>query len=795
MSNNQGQLTYSSGLFSLLQNFGCALLQLSSDLTILEFNQEAEMLYGCKKADAINKNFFQFCENIQISSPIKDFSEVLSGKALEKIRQDISINHVTKSLQWTIAPVFSAGVKESVGISLIGMNLEPLAFVEDLKLKLEYFEHIINNVPHYLFWKNKDSIFLGSNEKFAKSAGLKSAEELIGKSDFDLPWSREESEAYIADDQRVMKSGKAKLNIEESQTVQDKQIVLLTSKVPLYDDNGNVSGVLGIYSDITERKQMEEELRRSKEAAEAASRAKTMFLANMSHDIKTPISGIISTAEYLTHATENLDFKDRADDIVQSGLRLLELMVEIIEVSRLEVRENTRTQIRFKLKQLVDDIIQLIRPATVDKSFKLILKYDKKIPNFLIGDRWHLYRVILNLLSNAIKFTSEGSITLRLKLVKQTKKAATIKISIIDTGIGIPKDKQAVIFDEFTRLTPSYEGIYKGTGLGLYIVKQFIEAMDGEVYVESEEGKGSAFTCVIPFKVPLLQEDADAKETQNLADNINFSVKDEKNKILAKNNFSGTRLLLVEDNVIAARAAKGTLQSLKCQVDVAKSGHEAIKFFKKNKYNLIYMDLGLPDLDGMEVARKLREIEGDPLIKIPIIALSAHIDENIKINCLNADMNGVFTKPLLMGKAKQILNAHLGGKTQDDFYDDPNKISSQQVISHVPDETKVIDLDLGASILGGDIDEAHKMLGMLIESFPENQRELESAYQKKDFQRLEKIAHRVHGGVSYTGAARLQKALRLLVDTIRENRLDDVDVLYKDVCHEVKQLVEAYHNL
>ncbi len=184
----------------------------------------------------------------------------------------------------------------------------------------------------------------------------------------------------------------------------------------------------------------------------------------MSHDIKTPIAGIISTAEYLSHSINEPENKIRASDIVQSGFKLMDLMIEIIEMSRLEVRQTQRKQTRFKFKQLMDDLITLIKPAFIEKPFVLNLDYNNKIPKFLLGDRWHLYRVILNLVSNAIKFTRKGSITIKAIPVKQTKKEIVLKISVIDTGIGIPKEKQAAIFDQFSRLSPSYEGIYKGTG-------------------------------------------------------------------------------------------------------------------------------------------------------------------------------------------------------------------------------------------------------------------------------------------------------------------------------------------
>lgn len=277
MHNNT--LTLSPSVYALLQNLNCALIKLSTELTIQNFNREAEIIYNCEEKAAINKNFIEFCKKNHIPPPIDDFSEVLAGKEISNISQIISINQTIKHLQWTILPLFEPYKSEISSILLTIINKDIRLKTESIVKKIEYFEHIINNVPHYLFWKDKNSVFLGCNERFATSAGLKSAEEIIGKTDYDLPWSVQESDAYRIDDQQIIQSKIAKINIEENQTINGKQIVLLTSKVPLFDEQKKVSGVLGIYTDITERKQMEEALRQEKEKAEAANRAKTIFFS------------------------------------------------------------------------------------------------------------------------------------------------------------------------------------------------------------------------------------------------------------------------------------------------------------------------------------------------------------------------------------------------------------------------------------------------------------------------------------------------------------------------------------
>lgn len=667
---------------------------------------------------------------------------------------------------------------------------------------------VIEKLPGNVWWKDKNLVYLGCNDRVIDVLGFSSRKEFIGKTDNDL-WEKPIADKLKEADLEVLQKKEA-ISLEEVIVQEDgSPATMLTNKSPLFDENNNVIGILGTSTDITGRKKVEQELKFAKEKAETASHAKSMFLANMSHDIKTPISGIVSTAEYLMHAIHDEEYKARADDIVQSGLRLLDLMIELIEISRLETQETTNNQIRFNLKQVIKEIIQLIKPAVSDKNLSLEQKVDKKIPSFLIGNRWHLFRILLNLVSNAIKFTKEGKITINLKLVKQKESKAIVKISIKDTGVGIPKGKEAIIFEQFSRLTPSSEGIYKGSGLGLYIVKQFVESMGGEIHVESVAGKGSTFICVIPFEIPLDQEDNDTEhdkvdseplEISNLLRQVSTP---KKNKIIDTNiekivSPDSINVLLVEDDVIAARAAKANLESLGCIVMHADNGGDATKLFKQNKFDLIFMDLGLPDMKGTEATAIIRAFEKETnAVCVPIIAISAHVDMAITKTCMDIGMNQVLTKPLMIAKAKEVLekikNLKTTGNVQ--IVNAENITTESKEIPQASEEIKVIDLEYGASILGADENEAKKMLGMLLETFPADMKEMEKLYRKKNFSGLEKIAHRTHGGASYTGAIKLQKALRILVDRIRLNKLEEVDELYKNTCVAFDELVQAYKKL
>lgn len=657
--------------------------------------------------------------------------------------------------------------------------------LREQKATIFQLKSVIDNIPGDVYWKNSDGVYLGLNVKGSESLrkmGFRwDVKDIIGKTDYDL-YDPQTADSFRLNDQQVMQCGFESVNEESAILPSGDKIVQLSIKRPLYDENKQVVGMVGNTIDITYLKNIESNLRLAKEAADAASQAKTMFLANMSHDLKTPLAGIISTAEYLSQSLSQPEAKNRANDIVQSGLRLLELLVEIIEVSRLDSKVAHELS-TFDPRVLVTDIMQLIKPVIVNKNLTFKTLYQDNIPNLVIGDRWQLYRIILNLLSNAIKFTSEGSIILMALLEKRQDDEVIVKIIVKDTGIGIPIDKQAVIFEQFTRLTNAYDSTYKGTGLGLYIVKTFVESMQGQIQVESEEGKGSTFTCLIPLQCTSPLTTVASKDTYTelfVSAEQSLATNDPGNDHAAL--FAGANVLLVEDNVIAARATKDILQSLGCHVDTAASGQEALRLFKRQAYHFVYLDIGLPDMNGREVSQYMRQVNDH----VPIVALSAHIDETIRAECLAAGMDDVLAKPLLREHAKHNMQAFL----QCAEGEAPSVKSRPSVMID-----KIIDLELAASILGSDLAGAESMLSMIMEQLPEYHCTIEQAFQQGDKLRLAKAAHKLHGGLVYGGVVCLQKAVAALEQAAYLADNDVVQRCYDTYQEQLVRLNEMYARL
>ena len=685
-------------IYPLIQKLGCIFIHLSKDLQIKEFNFEAERIYGCTEASVLDKNFIQLCNDVNIAPPIDDFCTVLSGRYVDQVTQVFFLHSFVKKVQWTIAPIFDRKNPANItSILLIGVDENLFLDFDQLTKKIKNFEFIINSVPHAIFWKDKDSVFLGCNEKFAHLAMLNSTEEIVGKTDYDLPWSKKESDQYVADDHFVIQSKKEKLNIEENLTNQNEPSFLLTSKVPLYDNrSGEVSGVLGIFTDITNLKKTEEELKVAKIKAEVASKAKSEFIANMSHDIRTPITGMVGMIQDLlntmdetelalkdnvTFSRENLlkliqylmkHVKNDSEILMSSVDQLLQLCNEILELTRLENGILDQRPESFDIHQLIQHNIDFLQPVAKNKKLVLSAKIGDNVPKYVKGLRSYVNRTIVNLVSNALKFTKKGYVKINLSLREERSAQhhvgdrINLQISIKDTGIGIPEDKFETIFEHFSRLTSSYQGIYEGSGLGLYTVKRYVEAMEGEIEVESKIGEGTCFKIILPLVI----SDRVDKLRQSIRTPAVASVTSKPTEInltsfskLDKSELGSGHILMVEDSKVAAIGLTLTLKPFNCIIDFAETGAGAIKKAQNNTYDLILMDVGLPDMTGIDVTKAIRAFSDVQKSSVPIIGVTGHAnDPEMRHECLDAGMQEVLSKPTQVPLLKPIFERFVFNK-------------------------------------------------------------------------------------------------------------------------------------
>jgi PAS domain S-box-containing protein len=532
--------------------------------------------------------------------------------------------------------------------TIVGCSAPSYHTIEEYEHSIrDHYEKIIACMPGNVYWMDTNSIYLGCNDNGARLIGLASRYDIVGKTYADMAvlghWNEGQGESFREDDLEVITTGKAKLNIEEPPVIDlhGNTLCYLTSRVPILDQNNKITGVVGISIEISERKKMEEALKKAKEQAEIANKAKTEFLENMRHDIRTPLSGIVGLAELLNSDIDKAKIRYFTENLDKASKELLRFLNEVLESINVASGEIPLLKKKFSLKETLNNLMALHQPFALEKQLNLTLYVDENIPPYLISDPIRIYRIILELLVNALKFTRQGYVRVVATLGEKIEKNVVIKISVEDTGVGISPEKQQELFVRFKRLTPSYEGIYKGAGLGLSILKQFLEDLQGEIYVDSHIGKGTKFVCLIPLKEPLLKEDP----FQNTISPIEMKNSSKHNEE-QQNKKNSRYALIVEDQPIAALAQKTLLVSQGCKVDIVENGKAAIEQVQKYLYNFILMDIGLPDINGYEVTKNIRSLEANTKHRTFIVGLTGHTDPEEKQLGLDAGMNVVLTKPL-----------------------------------------------------------------------------------------------------------------------------------------------------
>lgn len=371
--------------------------------------------------------------------------------------------------------------------------------IAELKQQNFYLESIIAWMPGHVYWLDKNNVYLGCNDLHAKNAGLNSRHEIVGKTNFDLKW-KNQAVSLNATNTKILTSGTPEI-LEELGETPNGERLFLTHKVPLKNNQGEIIGLIGISIDITERIQMEKDLKASKEQAESASHVKTEFLKNMSHDLRTPFSGILGFTKILMKQEEDENKRKKIKYIMEASESLVKLLNEIIEMSDIEQRSFTVNNINFNLRNLIAELISLVTASVKYKNLELLLDYPQNLPADFCGDKIKLHRILLNLIGNAIRFTEKGYVRIKVTCNKKSATDVELNVAVEDTGVGIADDKYQAIFEQFTRLNSGYKDLYSGTGLGLYIAKKFVSELGGDIAVSSEIGVGSTFTCRIPLRL------------------------------------------------------------------------------------------------------------------------------------------------------------------------------------------------------------------------------------------------------------------------------------------------------
>ncbi len=624
----------------------------------------------------------------------------------------------------------------------------------DLKFILQ---HTVGN----LYWKDKEARYLGANEAFLALANLKNKEDIVGKTDRDLfssVMSHEKLRLLEETDRRILTSGIEESLKEEGVDSNGNPAFYMTKKIPIRNHQGEITGLMGTSLDIT--KEMQADI------------ARTEFLANMRHDIRTPLSGIVGFSEILKAESNEPRIKEYAENLVASSHALLSLLDEVLEAVRVSSGEIPLLKQKFDLINTFEQVVALFTAKAKEKNLSLTLSIDPQLPRFVIGDKIRLHRIALELVGNALNFTDTGTVTVNAELAKQENRQLIIKLNVADTGIGISKDKQQAIYLQFKRLIPSYEGIYKGAGLGLYVVKQFIDELEGEIYVDSEPRKGTSFTCLIPLQASLLDDssgiDSSTKDKNNEKQYMAPLTHDLSNAAVSpdKKKDDSSLVLVVEDNLIAQAVAKALLSGLSSTVHIASNGKEAVSLCKKHDYDLIFMDIGLGEgMDGYEVTYHIRNLP-NTTNKTPIIALTAHAGDDNKQRCIEAGMDAVLIKPLTKAHAEDILNAFIPKRQSVKKTTDTTKArvdlpDTDEELFQL-EQFPLLDTELALQNCGNQSTLVDLLTLMVKQEIPADVERMKKAFEAEDYSLVEKTAHKIKGGAVYVGTVRMKFACQYL---------------------------------
>lgn len=476
------------------------------------------------------------------------------------------------------------------------------------------------------------------NDQFCKYSGFQK-DELLGKMAFEFNSKFQSSEFYKKLNETITKGHIWKGEIKEINKSGDPYWVD-TTIVPMLNSAGKPIKYYTFKVDISKIKKAEEESEKALKLAENALKIKAEFLSNMSHEIRTPMNAIMGLSDIILQKKLEYSVEDNVKSIKQSADNLLVIINDILDFSKIEAGKVKIENISFNFFYQMEHIKKTMSFKAEKKNLKFLLNVNPEIPKYLRGDPYRLNQVILNLCGNAIKFTQEGKVSIDVDLIKKDKNKVSVYFAVIDTGIGISKDRQAEVFNSFTQADVKVTRQFGGTGLGLTITKQLIALMGGQVYVESKLGKGSKFYFNLEFEIP--------DQTERSNDN-NIVLEEEKC-------LKGLQILVLEDNLINQKVISQILHSWDCDFYLAENGFKGINKLKNNKIDIILMDLQMPQLDGFETTKAIRTgSAGIHYLKIPIIALTADAFPETKKKVLEIGMNDLVSKPF----NKTILNSKI----------------------------------------------------------------------------------------------------------------------------------------
>jgi PAS domain S-box-containing protein len=610
---------------------------------------------------------------------------------------------------------------------------------EEMRVAEKQYRSLFEYSQHMICMHDLDGIILSINPSGAHTLGYE-PEELIGRQIRNLVPDRYQNEfrEYMEEIRKHgTHSGLMRMILRNGE-----ETIWMYSNIRLTDPEGNPF-VLSSNVEITGRYLMEKELRGAKKLAEEALISKDRFVANISHELRTPMNAIGGFTELLKKTKLTEEQEEYADAIGMATENLTAMINDILDIAKIEAGKIEFERRVFNVRDVMRKTHILLSPKADQSGINFTWTCDENVPAYVVSDDLRLTQILVNLVGNAVKFTSKGFVSFGCEIREETERQISLLFWIEDSGIGIPKEKLDTIFDPFTQVSGASNRKYGGTGLGLTIVKDLAELQGGKVLVQSAEGIGSRFEVILPVE----------KIDQGMVQQVDTALKplDHPGQI---------HVLLVEDHALNQQLAMRLIKDFGFTVSLATNGRNAIEILKEEKFDVILMDLQMPEMDGYDTTQYVRE---KMFITTPIIALTAHSSSGEKEKCLALGMNDYMTKPY---------------RSKDLYYKIVRSISSS------PDEVKQSEDDDPQyatplkALASGDRDFELEMLEMMLKSFPEDFERLERSALNGDVATMKTVAHRMKSSVALAGEKEIAELLNDIQNAAAQNGVTE-DVMVK----------------